>query len=796
MEIIMKLSNWQMNFTEHRGISCKPPCSMYSVMIENKLIDDPFFGCNEWDALKLSDEDCEFICSFEADDNLFKKEYIELVFHGLDTVCDIYINGAFLEHTENMHRKYVLDVKKHIICGSNTILLKFSSPTKYYDKMWKRKHQFYTGDSILGSAYLRKGLYMAGWDWGPRLPDMGIFREVEIYGYDIDKIDGTVITQIHRADAVDLLFDVSTVKNSDCEIFAEIAGTKMKIESPRSVLTVEKPELWWVRGYGKQALYDIVFTLEKNGVIIDSAAKRIGLRTLEVSIEELGDGSEFCFVNNGVKIFSMGANYIPQDIIAPRITKETTKARIDDFIFANYNTIRVWGGGYYPEDFFYDMCDEAGIIVWQDFMIACLNIRLTEKMREELRLEAICNLKRLSHHASLGLLCGNNEIEPMISQQNNALTKLDYLEIYERMIPDLCEKYAPNTFYWPSSPSSGGGFENPEAHNIGDVHYWDVWHGNAPFEAYRKHKFRFCSEYGFESLPSIKTVKTFADEADMNLFSRVMENHQKCKSGNMKILMYLADNYLYPSSFEALIYASQLLQADAIRFGVEWFRKIRGYCMGSLYWQVNDCWPVASWSSVDYFGRYKALHYAARKFYAPVAIGLFLEDGIMSVNAANETRDNKKITVKWGICKNDNEVIREGTVEYTVPALSSRDVLCGIDLTGFDKHSTYFYAELYDENGNSIMNKTELLTKPKHFSWLCPDIKASARDIDGGVEISLSSNVFTKSTEVDFLHYDIKLSDNYIDLTSSKEYKIVCKTDHTASELLSDMVIRSVYDIK
>ena len=389
-------------------------------------------------------------------------------------------------------------------------------------------------------------------------------------------------------------------------------------------------------------------------------------------------------------------------------------------------------------------------------MVACANIWLTETMEEELRAEAICNIKRLRHHASLALFCGNNEMEFIVEywpQGKSELVRMDYLKLYEHILPDLCEKYAPQTFYWPSSPSSGGGFADSGCESKGDVHYWSVWHGGLPFTDYRNHSFRFCSEYGFESYPSVKTIKTFCEEKDMNCFSRVMENHQKCRGGNAKILNYLASNYLYPTSFENLVYASQLLQADAIKYGVEHFRRIRGVCMGSLYWQINDCWPVASWSSVDYFGRYKALHYAAKKFYAPVAQGMFLEDDVLTLNVSNETMNDFVGKIKLKVCNNSFDVIEAKETEFEINALSSKDVL-SIDTKAYDKYSSYIYADMYDSDGNFLMRQTQLLTEPKYFSWQKPTITYKIIQTDEVTELEFSSDVFAKSVFVDFKGFD------------------------------------------
>ena len=431
-------------------------------------------------------------------------------------------------------------------------------------------------------------------------------------------------------------------------------------------------------------------------------------------------------------------------------------------------------------------------------MVACANIYLTSEMAEEFTQEAICNLKRLHHHASLALLCGNNEMESGVinwGSRDNQLVRDDYTRLYGHLLPELCETYAPDTYYWPSSPSSGGGFDDPDNPAKGDTHYWEVWHGGVPFTTYRQKRFRFCSEYGFESFPSMKTIRTFAREEDLNCFSRVMENHQKCRGGNGKILRYLADNYLYPAAFENLVYASQLLQADAIKYGVEHFRRQRGYCMGSTYWQFNDCWPVASWSSVDCFGRYKALHYAARKFYAPVAMGLFLENGALTVNIANETRAGFRGHIHLAMCRGDLTVLDGLRRDVEVEALSSRDVLT-YRVDSRDPYDTFLYADLYDEHGRFLMRQVELLVPAKHFQWRKPAFDVRIAPVPGGAEISVQADVFAKGVFLDFRDFDCVLSDNFFALTAPAPYRVTVQTSRSVEELEQNLTIKSVYDIR
>ena len=796
----MIIENWKMNYGEYKQLECKAPCSMYGVLLQHGLIEDPFYGLNELKLTGLSDKDCSFETELVIDDSMVMRKHLELVFLGLDTLCKIYINDELLAETKNMHRRYIYDIKSYVIVGKNTIRLEFSSPTEYFKTMNNQHFVQTNADTIPGAAHLRKAFYMSGWDWGPMLPDMGIFRPIYIESYSGDKIENIHTRQQHKDGKVILDISVETRHNTDCSIEVTVDGKGILLDkNKKGTVTIDNPKLWWARGYGEQNLYEITAKIIENGEDVDEKTQKIGLRTLTVSTATDKNGSEFCFVLNGIKIFAMGANYIPQDNILSRINPQRTEELIKMALDANFNCLRVWGGGYYPEDEFYDLCDKYGLMVWQDSMIACCNVWLNEEMTYEYKQEMIYNLKRLRHHPSLGIWCGNNEMEEAVMYWdgfggNNALVRQDYINLYERIFPELVRKYAPDTFYWQASPSSGGGFDDPRCDSRGDTHFWEVWHGNKPFTEYRRRKFRFCSEYGFESYPSMKTIRAFCEEKDMNCFSRVMENHQKCKSGNMKILMYLADNYLYPNSFEDLVYASQLLQADAIKYGVEHFRRCRGYTMGSVYWQFNDCWPVASWSSVDSYGRYKALHYAAKKFYSPVAMGLFLENDTLSVNIANETMKDFNGSVKVYFSDTSFNVSKKFCKEISVSKLSSKDVLT-VDAEYSDKYGEYIYADLYDEKGELIMRQTELYVPPKFFEWKKPTFTVDIQDCDNGVTIDIASDVFAKGVYIDFDACDPVLSDNFINLTNKEKVRIYAKTEKNSKELYDSLKIISVYDI-
>ena len=790
------LTEWNMNYRDHRNIHCTVPCSMYGVLYENKLIPDPYYGTNEAALTGYSDYPCEFESRFSVSEKEYGSERIELTCYGLDTIAAIYINSKEIGNAKNMHMAYCFDVKKYIKPGENVLLICFSSPTEYFRQMNRRHRLWSSAETLHGAAHLRKGLSMSGWDWGPQLPDMGIYRPVELSFGAKEKIDDYLILQEHNEGQVRLDVSVNVSGEYDLLRFT-IDGNTYEMPGGKCNVMINKPRLWWPRGYGRQDLYEVVFELIKDGAVVDKTTAKIGLRTLGISQDKDDDGREFCFIVNGHKIFAMGANYIPEDSILQRVDKNRIKQLIDACVDANYNCIRVWGGGYYPDDYFYELCDKYGLIVWQDFMVACANIWLTEEFEALFRAEAIYNTKRLRHHPSLGLLCGNNEMENglLVWGQSDGLIEADYLKLYEHILPDICMKYAPQTFYWPSSPSRGGGFRDPNGYDGGDVHYWDVWHESAPFTDYRRYRFRFCSEFGFESFPSIKTIRSFCPESELNPFSEVMESHQKCKAGNTKILTYLADTYLYANDFESLVYASQLVQADAIRYGVEHFRRIRGCCMGSIYWQVNDCWPVASWSSVDYFGRYKALHYAAKRFYAPVLMSLHDEKDGVFINISNETMKKAAGVIRYGIYDNEFNELMSGECSYDVQMLCAKDVV-KVDVSAFEARKDVFFKAVMEADNGVTSVQTVLFTKPKHYRWKDPHISVDVKKAGDTAEFYLRADCYARGVEIDFSEVDLILSDNYFDITCMEPVCVTANTELDVNTLLEQIRIRSTFDIR
>ena len=813
------------------------PGSVYTDLLRNGKMEDPFFKDHEKQALDRMNDDYEYVTVFACQEELLACEKIFLRFEGVDTIADVYLNGILIGSPHNMHRIWEYEVKDLLMPEDNLLCVIFHSPTKYIAEAYRRRPTRGTEDAMDGFVHIRKAHFMFGWDWGAHLPDAGLFRPVWLLGAGKARIDSVYITQKHGMDHVELLFDIkiqnlfqskdsigrSNVDRSNdgyrCSSVSESHSEELHYEvrltdpdgnmicteeAPASV-QISDPRLWWPNGYGKQELYTVEVILKAGTSIIDSWKKRIGLRTITMDTQEDEWGKKFACQVNGVDIFSMGADYIPEDHLLPRVTPQTTRVLLEKAKWANFNTIRVWGGGYYPDDWFYDLCDELGLVVWQDFMFACAVYDLTPEFEENIRAEFVDNIRRLRHHACLGLWCGNNEMESFVGERCSWVTKpeevRDYLFMYERIIPGILAKEDPNAFYWPSSPSSGGSFDDPQDSGRGDVHYWDVWHGNKPFSEYRKYCFRYLSEFGFQSFPAKKTIETISDDpADYNIFSYIMEKHQRNAGANGKIMQYMQQTFRYPSSFETVLYASQLLQAEAIRYGVEHFRRNRGRCMGAVYWQLNDCWPVASWSSVDHCGRLKALHYYARRFFAPLMISCE-EQGLITsgkdlnrqhfdefersirLNVVNESIREACVTVRWYLRDAKAEILRKEETELTVPALSSV-WLEKTQLPEIDIFREYVSFEL-EKDGQICSGGTVIFSYPKYFRYEDPHLRYNVR----GNTITVRADAYARSVEIQNDQEDLILSDNYFDLNAD------ARTVTVQSGELKGLRLRSVYDI-
>lgn len=864
-------SGWMLTIPEdnvyHIGpdpIPATIPGSVYSCLLENKLMPDPYWRDNELDALKLMENDFLFTEHFVPEKEVLSSDRVILKFDGIDTIADITLNGTFLGHTENMHRSFEFDVKELLKEGENELAVKFFSPLKFCAASHEKIKNMESTDAVPGYPQLRKAHCMFGWDWGPRLPDAGFYRPIRLFGvkkarlsddirvmqeHEIEEtgVHGNVVKKVKLA--VTAVTDPVHAEGVHAEITLTdpdgrttcFAADEKEEKCLGGKLTVENPKLWWPNGYGGQDLYTVTVRLidDATGEELDQTQKRIGLRTVTVDTspfpeeerdphigpqvrEDRKEGRHFDFVVNGLRIFAMGGDYIPEDNILQRVTRDRTEILIRDAAEAHYNCIRIWGGGYYLDDFFYDLCDEYGLLLWQDFMFACASYELTEDFEENLKAEFTEVVRRLRHHASMSVWCGNNEMEAQVLEDhwNGEFNELipgmggirpvhhasnkqyyDYIKLYEYILPKIMKTEAPEAFYWPSSPSSGGNYEDIYEENIGDAHYWGVWHGGDQFSDYRKHHFRFLSEFGFQSFPCMETVRSFTEPEDRNVFSEVMEMHQRNTAANGKIMNYLSATYRYPKNFDELLYCSQMLQLDAIRYGVEYFRRIRGTCMGTVVWQLNDIWPVASWASIDYYGRWKALHYGEKRFFAPVSITCE-EHGRLdqkpfvnslpipveysaALHVANETGETVKGTVRWQLRRPDSSVIRENEKDIEIAPYSGtwldREIYNGLA----DEREMHLYYE-FVQDGKIVSSGSAMFVAPKHYRFADP--KLSVR-VEGDTVI-VTSEGYAKGVCVESEDGNLRLSDNFFDMEKGERVLAI-----VGKKPEGELRVRSVYDI-
>lgn len=794
--------------------SAHVPGSVYADLMADGTMPDPFWRENELDAFERMKKDYVYQRTFTVSEAQLAHAHVELVCEGLDTLAHVSLNGREIAFADNMHITWVWDVKEQLHAGENTLEIRFDSPILYCAKKAEEAPGWESSDATPGFRHLRKAHCMFGWDWGPRLPDAGIWRPILLRTWDTVRLENALMLQAHHDGVVDVTIRPEIAGESAWS--AEITAPDGEViiipetTAAEQVITIEHPQLWWPNGLGKQPLYRVTVRLATG----DTRMWRIGLRTMTVSREKDEWGEEFCHVVNGVKVFAMGADYIPEDNILARVTPERTRRLLEDCKAANFNAIRVWGGGYYPDDAFYDICDELGLMVWQDLMYACAFYDLTPDFERSIRVETHQNVARLRHHASLALICGNNEMEMFMAGANSALINhrtwefvptyphhiTDYVKMFEYILPAIVKETAPQTYWWPASPSSGGNFDAPNDENRGDNHYWDVWHGEKPFTEYRKFFFRYASEFGFQSFPCLKSVEQFTLPDDRNIFSRVMERHQRNQAANGKILSYLSQTFRYPNSFDDLLYASQLMQAEAIRYGVEHWRRNRGRCMGAIIWQLNDIWPVASWASIDYYGRWKALHYAAKRFFAPVMISAE-EEGELSqnpkineyhpapleksfrLNVCNETLRDVTGEVVWALRTPDGAIVRQNQQTLTIPAMSAKwldKVDCAdASLTG------HYVSFAFVVDDVALSEGTCIFCAPKHFEFVNPRLTVETR---GDTHV-VTSHAYAKQVWLESEDADLLLDDNAFDMNPGT--KVVRVVRGTAEKVRG----RSVWDL-
>lgn len=764
-----------------------PGCN-YLDLMDSKIIKDPFYGENEKDVYWVSQRDWIYEKSFELSADELNEQKAVLVCQRLDTVCTLYLNGKKLGQAENCHRAYEFDVKDYLVQGKNLLKIVFDSPVNYVKERYEKDKTPANSNGQNGIVRIRKPQCHFGWDWGPVLPSSGIGGEIFIEMRSEGKLTDLKIRQRKNDDnSFSVLVSVEGdfhEKEKTELILISPDKSEMSIEGTSAEFKVEKPELWWtneIKPKASQPLYTVRAVLKKAGKTVDSCEKRIGLRTIELDRSQDEYGENFRFILNGVPLFIKGANLIPEDAFITRFTRKKAEYLIDAAIYSNMNMLRVWGGGYYESDTFYELCDEKGILVWQDFMFACQAYPFFEEdFLENVKKEVEYNVKRLRHHPSLALWCGNNEIETMAMGWLNYPKYIKWTEkFFYDILPEELRKYDEDTAFISGSPCGTGHMKNVDSDNYGDIHLWAVWHGLQDMKYYRKRMTRFCSEFGFESLPDIKTVRTFAEKQDYDIHSPVFSAHQKCNSGNDKMLYYIASRFRLPESFEQLIYLSQVTQLECISDATEHWRRNKGRCNGSVYWQFNDCWGVCSWSGMDYYGNYKALQYRARQFNAPVSVSIEDTDGKIKLHILNDMPKKQKLSLKCIIFDFENGILQQKQRDFEVEALDNYECFTLFEKqlkSRFDLTRTGIKAELY-KNGKLINEKTYLFKPEKELRLEKPNLSLKAQVKENKILLTVKSDRFARLVRVESSLSTLPFSDNYFDLLAGESRTVTIAVD-------------------
>ncbi len=790
----------------------KVPGCVHQDLMQNTLIPDPFYRDNEKKVQWVGERDWCFEREFKINDTQLNNSSFTLICEGLDTYAKIYLNRHEVGATENMFRRYDFPVQHLLKPGTNKIQIFFTSPFKKVAEQvpaTKRTLPSANEPDLPTAPYVRKAPYHFGWDWGPRLVTMGIWKSIYLEDQQFTKINQLHVHQSfkkQKKEITQVVLDIrceikhppNCVQNLTAEIVLtqkenQISRTEYSLSAAETELTtsikIDQPGLWWPNGYGKQSFYTVTIKLFQDELAIDRVTKRVGIRELILNQKEDKWGHAFEFIVNGVPIFIKGANWIPVDNFLPRITRERYEQLIRSSAQANMNMLRVWGGGIYEADAFYDLCDEYGMLIWQDFMFSCAQYPVDEPFLENVREEMKQAILRLKHHPCLALWCGNNEIEWGWESKLPPQLFKDYLKLFYQEIPDLVKQYDPDTNYWSSSPA-GTNLMDANDQNSGDMHCWDVWHGHKPFTYFKEIHPRFLSEFGFQSFPLINYINKFTKPEEQNISHPVMEVHQKCVGGNKNIVQYMLDHYRMPKDFESFVWISQLLQAEGIKVGVEHIRSIRPRCMGSLYWQLNDCWPVASWASIDYEGTWKALNYYAKRFYAPVLIYPNQAKNRIELNVISDRKQSFKGQVNWQIMDLEGNTLESQQHENVEVVPLSSTFIETIDLlqlsAKLNKLSHFFHCWIND--GDNLLSSNIVHFVPlKQIELPEPKIEINWQEQEDHFLIKLKSDVLVKHTYLELEGIEQRFSDNFFDMIPNQEkvVEVTKPTRHSMENLNS-----------
>ena len=791
------------------------PGTVHTDLMAAGKIEDPYYRLNERSVQWIDKVNWEYRTKFTLSAKDLEKQKLRLVFEGLDTYAAVYLNDQLVMNADNMFITWKADVNKFLKTGVNELRVYFVSPVKrgmekletFGFPLPATNDQSETGG--LGknqvSVFTRKAGYHFGWDWGPRLVTSGIWRPVYIQAWDEVHIDNFYIIQKsidQKSAELTARVEIETAVAGNYTLHVLVDGTKLAsvpVNASKGVSTqnvsfkIARPKIWWPNGLGAQPLYRITAVLATAGKMIDNKTETIGLRTIKLvrKPDATGNGESFYFEVNGRPVFAKGANYIPNDIFLPRVSPEKYEFIVKSAADANMNMLRVWGGGVYERNLFYDLCDKYGIMVWQDFMFACSMYPGDEAMLSSIRQEAEDNVKRLRNHACMALWCGNNEIETAWGQgsenkgwgwkqlynpeQRQTVWKA-YDTIFHHILPEVVAANTDQQPYWQSSPSAGMGKLASYDNNSGDMHYWGVWHGQHPFSDFRKYRARFMSEYGFQSFPEFNSVKKYTLPQDWNIESEVMASHQRSGIGNLRIRQYMEKDYIIPADFEQFLYVGQLLQADAIKMAITTHRSDMPYCMGSLYWQINDCWPVASWSGIDYYGKWKALHYFAREACKNQVITCVANAEKLDIYGISDLMDKAPAVLQLNLMDFNGHSYWSKRVKITMPVNSSA-VLFSIglkDLPLDGRESELVLSAKLMKGSRETDRQLFYFTKPAKMKLADPGIKTSISSNGKAFVIAITTQKLCKNLMLISDNTDVQFSDNFFDMLPGETRVVTC----------------------
>lgn len=794
------------------------PGTIHTDLINNKFIPDPYFRDHEQQLQWIENEDWVYKAVFNLDPQQLNSPDITLVFEGLDTYATVSLNNKKLLEADNMFRTWRIEVKSRLKTGQNVLEIYFHSAVKKGKELASLLSYTLPGDE---KVFTRKAQYQYGWDWGPRFVTCGIWRPVYLeFVQSVAIHDIQVIQQETRWDTARLQLRCQLKSNisGNAELKVReknsaklLAQTRVKLQKKLMSITVNaaipEPRLWWPNGLGDPYLYDLVLEVSKENSVLDEQSVTTGLRSIELIQEPDSLGKSFYFKVNGTPVFIRGANFIPPDNFLTRPDSNSYVKLIQDAADCHMNMLRVWGGGVYENDLFYDLCDRYGILVWQDFMFACAMYPGDPAFQENVRQEARDNIKRLRNHPCLALWCGNNEISEgwknwgwqkqyKYSPSDSATIWKSYLELFEHILPGIVRESDPAKPYWPSSPSIGWG--HPESLLSGDAHYWGVWWGMEPFGEYEKKIGRFMSEYGFQGFPDISTINTFTDVEDNYLGSPAMKAHQKHPSGYETIDSYMKREYEPPVGLNKYSYVSQLLQAGGMQRAIEAHRRAKPYCMGTLYWQFNDCWPAVSWSGRDWYGRWKALQYTVKKAYEPFLVSITREKpGETSIYLINDGPHTKGGFLEIRLLDfNGNQLffiayrnIEVPTDENIVFPLNDNISLPIINKFGAG-HCVL--QAIFRDLDDKQYKANYFFTTPKELN-LSHDISVDVSKVsDGEYEIELKAHKLAKNVWLQLDRKDAVFSDNYFDLLAGEFRVIRCSSPLKLESVIQCLRVKSL----